>query len=91
MLHHLLTDDRNIDRILTTACPTDFGELLYRDQGLLLCEVHLLRQDAEKVMPKQVYRDFVEDIDDLTDVRTGVVRQQKVVERIRWAYGRWLR
>src|SRR5690348_18119336 len=39
---------RNIDRILTAARPTEFGEMSYQDHGLLLCEVHLLRQAASR-------------------------------------------
>ncbi|KAF2097378.1 NCA2-domain-containing protein [Rhizodiscina lignyota] len=86
----LLHGIRNIDRVLTSAIPTDFGELMYKDQGLLLCDVHLLRQDAGKVMPKQIYRDFLEDVDELVDVRIGVKKQQKIVKRIRWAYAKWI-
>jgi nuclear control of ATPase protein 2 len=86
----LLRELRNIDRILVSACPTDFGELSYKDQGLLLCEVHLLRQQAHGAMPKQTYRDFLEDVDELVDIRIGVERQRKVVQRLRWAYARWL-
>jgi nuclear-control-of-ATPase protein 2 len=81
---------RNIDRILVDSIPTDFGELHYRDQGLLLCEVHVLRQAAEKVMPGEIYKEFSEEADELCDVRIGVERQKKVAERIRWAYARWL-
>lgn len=80
---------RNIDRVLTNSTPTDFGELYYKDHGLLLCEVHVLRQEAMKVMPGQVFRELVEDIDELVDVRTGVKKQEKVVQRIRWAYKRY--
>lgn len=80
---------RNIDRILTNSAPTDFGELFYKDQGLLLCEAHLLRQTAAHIMPSQIYREFVEEVEELVDVRTGIEKQRKVVERIRWAYGRW--
>ncbi|GAB7363613.1 hypothetical protein MBLNU230_g4184t1 [Neophaeotheca triangularis] len=80
---------RNIDRILTNSTPTDFGELFYKDQGLLLCEAHLLRQTAGHTMPSQIYREFVEEVEELVDVRTGIDKQRKVAERIRWAYARW--
>lgn len=80
---------RNIDRVLTNSTPTDFGELYYKDHGLLLCEVHVLRQEARRVMSEQVFREFVEDIEELVDVRTGVKKQRKVVQRIRWAYKRY--
>ena len=82
---------RNIDRILIAATPTSEGMLSYRDHGLLLCEAHVLRQRAVKVLPKQVQRDFKEDVDDLINVRTGLERQTKVLGRFIWAYGKWLR
>jgi len=85
----LLRQMRNIDRILTNSTPTDFGELFYKDQGLLLCEVHGLRQAAETVMPNEIYREFSEDADDLCDVRIGAERQRMTAARIRWAYGRY--
>ncbi|KAK8192616.1 Nuclear control of ATPase protein 2 [Zalaria obscura] len=80
---------RNIDRVLANARPTEFGELFYRDQGLLLCEVHVLGREAARSMPDQVRREFAEEVEELVDVRSGVERQRRVVERIRWAYGRW--
>ncbi|KAG8627491.1 hypothetical protein KVT40_004974 [Elsinoe batatas] len=80
---------RNIDRVLSNSNPTDFGELYYKDQGLLLCEVHVLRQEAKRSMPDNVYREFCEEVEELVDVRSGVKRQIKVVERMRWAYARW--
>ena len=85
----MLRQLRNIDRILANSTPTDFGELYYKDQGLLLCEAHVLRQSAEKTMPNQVFKEFAEDVEQLCDVRTGVERQKKAADRIRWAYGRW--
>jgi nuclear-control-of-ATPase protein 2 len=81
---------RNIDRILTSATPTEFGEMSYKDHGLLLCEVHLLRQAASGILPRRIFHDFLVEIDELVDVRSGLERQQKVVERIRWAYSKWL-
>lgn len=86
----MLRQLRNIDRILVDSVPTEYGELHYRDQGLLLCEVHVLRQAAGRVMPAEVFKEFGEEADELCDVRSGVERQKKVAERIRWAYGRWL-
>ncbi|KAH9871826.1 hypothetical protein J1614_006083 [Plenodomus biglobosus] len=80
---------RNIDRILTGATPNEFGEVSYKDHGLLLCEVHLLRQAASGILPRRIFQDFLVEIDELVDVRSGLVRQQKVVERIRWAYSKW--
>jgi nuclear-control-of-ATPase protein 2 len=80
---------RNIDRILTGATPTEDGEMSYKDHGLLLCEVHLLRQAASGSLPRRIFHDFLVEIDELVDVRSGLERQQKVVERIRWAYSKW--
>ncbi|ORY17771.1 ATP synthase regulation protein NCA2-domain-containing protein [Clohesyomyces aquaticus] len=74
---------RNIDRILVGATPTEFGEIPYKDHGLLLCEVHLLRQAASGVLPRRIFHDFLQEIDELVDVRSGLERQQKVVDRIR--------
>jgi nuclear control of ATPase protein 2 len=65
--------------------------LSYKDHGLLLCEVQTLRQRTTAVLPGNVVHDFLEDIHDLIDIRTGIERQLKVVQRIQWAYGKWLR
>lgn len=86
----MLRQLRNIDRILVDSAPSDFGELHYKDQGLLLCEVHVLRQAAEKTMPVDIYKEFSEDAEELCDVRTGLEKQKKIAERLRWAYTRWL-
>lgn len=82
---------RNIDRVLTKSRPSSSGMLTYKDHGLLLCEVHVLRRRAQKLFPGEIEREFLEDVNELADIRIGVERQLKVVERIRWAYGRWLR
>ena len=63
----------------------------YKEHGLILCEVHILRQRALQMLPSQINQEFLEDVNELVDMRTGIERQSKVVERIRWAYGRWLR
>ena len=81
---------RNIDRILSAATPANNGMLSYKEHGLLLCEVHILRQRAQKALPGEIYNEFLEEINDLVDLRTGVDRQIRVVERIRWAYAKWL-
>ncbi|KAF5848669.1 hypothetical protein GGP41_009771 [Bipolaris sorokiniana] len=81
---------RNIDRILTGAVPTADGEISYKDHGLLLCEVHLLRQAASGTLPRRIFQDLLVEIDEIVDVRSGLQRQQKVVERIRWAYSKWV-
>jgi nuclear-control-of-ATPase protein 2 len=88
---HMIRQLRNIDRILTAAQPTQFGELLYKDQGLLICEVHILRIAAARTMPAEILKEFGEEVEELCDVRVGVERQRRVEERIRWAYRRWLK
>ncbi|KAF4587428.1 ATP synthase regulation protein NCA2 [Ophiocordyceps camponoti-floridani] len=80
---------RNIDRILSEARPTENNVLSYRDHGLLLCEVHELRLLACSLLPRRVHMDFLEDLDDLANIK-GVQIQAKALERIRWAYVRWL-
>jgi len=82
---------RNIDRALNNSTPTANGMLSYKDHGLLLCEVHVLRQRAAAVLPGHVHREFLEDVNDLVDIRNGIQRQMKVVDRILWAYAKWLR
>jgi nuclear-control-of-ATPase protein 2 len=81
-----LTLCRNIDRVLVGATPTEYGELSYKDHGLLLCEVHLLRQAAIGVLERRNFDDFLVDMEDLVDVRSGLERQKLVAERIWRAY-----
>ena len=76
---------------MTSCTPSNNGMLSYKDHGLLLCEVHVLRQIAQRILPGEINREFLEEVNDLVDIRTGVERQLKVVERIRWAYAKWLR
>lgn len=83
---------RNIDRILTGSAAYRTGErdddrggvLTYKEHGLLLCEVHVLREFAKKALPTGVWSEFVEDVEDLVDVRRGVKNQFRVLERIKW-------
>lgn len=82
---------RNIDRVLTTSTPSNNGILSYRDHGLLLCEIHVLRRRAKSLFPGEIDKEFLEDVSELADIHIGVEKQLKVVERIRWAYARWLR
>jgi nuclear-control-of-ATPase protein 2 len=82
---------RNIDRILTLATPTQTGFLSYKDHGLLLCEIHVLLDRARSLFPGEVEREFLEDVKDLCNINSGIHVQLKVLERIRWAYSKWLR
>jgi nuclear control of ATPase protein 2 len=81
---------RNIDRVLTAAQPSDDGVLYYKDYGLLLCESHVLRQLAMVTIPEDEMREFLMDLDELTDMSIGVERQRDVTRRMRWGYASWL-
>lgn len=81
---------RNIDRVLSEARPTENNVLSYKDHGLLLCEVHVLRNLAGKLMPRDIQNEFLEDLDDLANIK-GIQIQAKALDRIRWAYSRWIK
>lgn len=81
---------RNLDRILAEARPTENNLLSYKDHGLLLCEVHVLRSFAARLMPHEISKEFLEDLDDLSNMK-GIQVQTKALDRIRWAYARWLK
>lgn len=82
---------RNIDRILSEATPSQNNLLSYKDHGLLVTEVHILRNLVRSggLMPREVEGEFLEDLDDLANVK-GIQIQVRALERIRWAYARWL-
>ena len=82
---------RNIDRILTLATPTQNNLLSYKDHGLLLCEVHVLRKCAHRLFPGEIEREFLEDVGDLCNINSGIQAQLKVLGRIRWGYAKWLK
>lgn len=69
---------RNIDRILSEARPTENNVFSYRDHGLLLWEVHVLRNLASKLMPSDVEKEFLEDLDDLANIK-GIHIQAKAL------------
>lgn len=88
----MLRCSRNVDRILSASTPSNNGGMLsYKEHGMILCEVHILRQRAQHVLPGVIYAEFLEEVNDLVDIRTGVERQIRVVDRIRWAYSKWLK
>ncbi|KAL3426911.1 ATP synthase regulation protein NCA2 [Phlyctema vagabunda] len=82
---------RNIDRILTLATPTQNNILSYKDHGLLLCEVHVLRKRAHSLFPGEIEREFLEDVGDLCNINSGIQTQLTVLQRIRWGYAKWLK
>jgi nuclear-control-of-ATPase protein 2 len=80
---------RSIDRILSEAVPTQNSLLSYKDHGLLVCEVHVLRNLVHGLLPGEVERDFLEDLEDLVSLK-AISIQQRALDRIRWTYSRWL-
>lgn len=82
---------RNIDRIFSEATPSQNNLLSYKDHGLLVTEVHILRNLVRdsRLMPREIEGEFLEDLDDLANVK-GISIQVRALERIRWAYARWL-
>ena len=84
---------RNIDRIFcdaTVELATMNGILSYKHRGLLVCEVHVLRSLAHGVLPGDVEKEFLADVDDMLNGKT-VDKQRLALDRVRWAYSRWLR
>ena len=84
---------RNMDRILTEVAPNGGVtqmKLGYEKFGLLVCEAVVLRDLAQKVLPKQTFEEFNEDFDSLIDLKSGVGRQLRVIDRMRWSYAKWL-
>ncbi|KAK3903911.1 ATP synthase regulation protein NCA2-domain-containing protein [Staphylotrichum tortipilum] len=80
---------RKIDRILSDATTSQNNIISYRDHGLLVCEVHTLRGLAHGVLPGDVEKEFIEDLDELANLK-GIQVQMKALDRIRWAYAEWL-
>ncbi|KAL2200485.1 ATP synthase regulation protein NCA2-domain-containing protein [Corynascus similis CBS 632.67] len=80
---------RKIDRILSEATTSQNNIISYRDHGLLVCEVHVLRGLAHGVLPGDVEKEFIEDLDELANLK-GIQVQMRALERIRWAYAEWL-
>jgi nuclear-control-of-ATPase protein 2 len=80
---------RRIDRILSEATPTPNNLISYKDHGLLVCEVHVLRQLGHGLLPSEVEAPFLEDLDDLANLK-GIQTQRWALERIRHTYAEWL-
>lgn len=81
---------RNIDRIFSEATPSPNNLLSYKDHGLLVCEVHVLRRLAHALLPADIEREFLEDLDDLANLK-GIQSQVRALDRIRWAYAKWVK
>ncbi|KLU82730.1 hypothetical protein MAPG_01799, partial [Magnaporthiopsis poae ATCC 64411] len=83
---------RNMDRIFAdaVAAPSSQDNLLpYKDYGLLICEVHVLRKLVRGLMPADIEKEFLEDLEDVANVK-GITAQMRALDRIRWAYSKWL-
>ncbi|CAI7568805.1 hypothetical protein N7533_001872 [Penicillium manginii] len=76
---------RNSTRILLDASVSN-GVISFKDSGRLICEAESLLQKVKPMLGAMQYREFREDIQDLLDVRSGVEKQLRVVERMRWTY-----
>lgn len=84
---------RNIDRIFcdaTVELATMNGILSYKHRGLLVCEVHVLRNLSTGLFPGDVEKEFLEDVDEMLNGKT-VDKQRLALDRVRWAYSRYLR
>ncbi|MCJ1331055.1 Nuclear control of ATPase protein 2 [Thelotrema lepadinum] len=81
---------RNIDRVLTLSRPTPNHTIPYKDRGLLLYEIHMLRQLGQATLPGDIKRDFLEDLNDLVESRSGVSGQLRILERIQRAYEKYI-
>ncbi|KAI0396283.1 ATP synthase regulation protein NCA2 [Xylariaceae sp. FL0594] len=81
---------RNIDRIFSEATPSPNNLLSYKDHGLLISEVHVLRRLAKNLLPADIEKDFLEDLEDLANLK-GIPSQLRALDRIRWAYSKWLK
>ncbi|CCU77663.1 NCA2/nuclear control of ATPase [Blumeria hordei DH14] len=81
---------RKIDRILAEATPLQENVLSYRDHGLLLCEIHVMRRNIRGLFPAEIAQEFLEDVRDLSDINRGFQAQLKALDRIKWGYAKWL-
>ena len=80
-----MISQRHMDRILTTSSKNGRkGQLTYKEHGLLLCEVIVLRELAKKALPKKLYGGFTQEMEELVNIHVGVKRQQKTLDRVRW-------
>ncbi|KAF3910492.1 hypothetical protein ABW20_dc0110591 [Dactylellina cionopaga] len=84
---------RHVDRILSTSAAYRAAEgrgelsstLTFKEHGLLLCEIHVLRELAGYALPRGVVmKEFLEDVEEMGSIRNGVRAQRGVVERVRW-------
>ncbi|KAK9475970.1 ATP synthase regulation protein NCA2-domain-containing protein [Lipomyces japonicus] len=77
-----------IDRLLTVnqIDNNSTSTLSYVAQGRLLCEIHVLRHSTECI-PLDMRKEWQRDLGDLENLKGGILRQAKTVERIWKVYG----
>ena len=75
----------NVTRVLTSVRSSE-GIMSYHESGRLICEAEALLQKIKQVLSGVQYQEFREDIQDLLDTDSGVDKQLRVVERMRWTY-----
>ena len=81
---------RNIERILCLHDPAKGSVLTFKDRGLLLCECYLVREFVGNGLPRNVRREFLQDLGDLENVNIGAERQLKTVARMWRVWGKYL-
>ncbi|KAK8080652.1 ATP synthase regulation protein NCA2 domain-containing protein [Apiospora hydei] len=73
------------------ATPSPNNLLSYKDHGLLVCELHVLRRLAFDLLPTDAYKQrFLEDLEELGNNLKGIRSQLRALDRIRWVYSKWL-
>ena len=90
---------REIDHILYTAAkpsgrvsqeePYAHGLLSFEHRGLLVCEVHVLRNLVQGQFPSGIEKRFLKDLDEMVNAKP-IFRQRENLDRLRWAYAKWL-
>lgn len=77
---HILPSLRNIERILIMS--NNCESLSYHDQGLLLCEIQVLRSYAY-ILPADIYTSYLQDLYDLENTKTlKIASQLRIIDRI---------
>ncbi|KAF7712946.1 Uncharacterized protein PECH_002321 [Penicillium ucsense] len=83
--HDVRRGFRNVTRVLTSVRSSE-GIMSYKESGRLICEAESLLLKIKQVLGGVQYQEFREDIQDLLNVESGVDKQLRVVDRMRWTY-----
>lgn len=74
--------DRRLERLLTLSYSKE-NELDCETQGILLCEVHLLRSYAAYLPSRNSIRDlFIEDLRDLENPKLSITQKLQTINRM---------